>query len=39
MGWVSWKTHKFYYQMSSDQNPCDIPLYWLVDGDPCNVLL
>ena len=20
--------------MSSDQNPCDIPLYWLVNRDP-----
>ncbi len=25
--------------MSSVQNPVDIPLYWLVNGDPYNGLL
>ena len=24
--------------MSSDPNPCDIPLYWLANGDPYNGL-
>ena len=27
------------WQVSSDENPVDIPLYWLVNRDPYNGLL
>ena len=27
-----------YVHVSSDQNPCENPFYWLVNGDPYNGL-